>query len=142
MSDKRLLITMVLLGTLVMGAACTQAGGSTPTPGEGTGTPVVGAPVGSGGSLPQSTGSSPAAGYTPQSQAYGTQQSGIWVSGSGRVVVVPDLALLNLGVEARAQTVEQARDQAATAMDEVIAVLTGSGIQMKDIQTQYFNIQL
>jgi uncharacterized protein YggE len=136
MSYKRLLIAMALLGTLILGAACTQAGDSTPTPDEGTGSPVVGAPAGGGSSAMADYNT-----FAPQSQAYGTQQSGIWVNGSGRVVVVPDLALLNLGVEASAQTVEQARDQAATAMAEVMAVLTGNGIQMKDIQTQYFNIQ-
>ncbi|MFH1140391.1 MAG: SIMPL domain-containing protein, partial [Chloroflexota bacterium] len=151
---RQLLILIVLLGTLALGAACTQAGGSTPTPGDsspvtvlpgdGTGLPVIGAPAGDVGSSQQYTGSSPATGYSTfasQLQAYGTQQSGIWVSGSGRVVVVPDLALLSLGVEARAKTVQQARDQAATAMDQVMAVLTKAGIEKKDIQTQYFNIQ-
>ncbi len=154
MFGKRLLILIALLGTLALGAACTQAGGSTPTPGDISPVtaglpggsqvqPVIGAPAG-GGSLPQNTGSSPASGYTTfasQVQAYGSQQSGIWVSGTGRVVVIPDLALLSLGVEARAKTVQQARDQAATAMDQVMTVLTANGIDKKDIQTQYFNIQ-
>lgn len=154
MFGKRLLILIALLGTLALGAACTQAGGSTPTPGGispvtglpggDTGLPAVGAPDRGVGSSQQYTGSSPSAGYTtfaPQSQAYGTQQSGIWVSGTGRVVVIPDMALLSLGVESRAKTVQQARDQAATAMDQVMAVLTKAGIEKKDIQTQYFNIQ-
>ncbi len=154
MFGKRLLIFIALLGILALGAACTQAGGSTPTPGDispvtglpggGTGQPVVGAPAGGAGASQQYTGSSPATGYSTfaaQMPAYGAQQSGIWVSGSGRVVVVPDLALLSLGVQSRAKTVQQARDQAATAMDQVMAVLTKGGIQKKDIQTQYFNIQ-
>jgi len=153
MFGKRLLILIALLGTLALGAACTQAGGSTPTP-EGispvTGLPdgsqvlpVVGAPAGGVGSSQQYTGSSAPTGSSvaPQLQAYGSQQSGIWVSGTGRVVVIPDLALLSLGVEARARTVQQARDQAATAMDQVMTVLTANGIATKDIQTQYFNIQ-
>ena len=153
MFGKRLLILIALLGTLALGAACTQAGGSTPTPGGittvtglpgGTGQPVIGAPTGGIGSSQQFTDSSPSSGYTtfaPQSQSYSTQQSGIWVSGSGRVVVTPDLALLSLAVQSRAKTVQQARDQAATAMDQVMTVLTKNGIQKKDIQTQYFNIQ-
>src|SRR3989304_1968849 len=120
MFGKRLLILIALLGTLALGAACTQAVGSTPTPvgispvpglpDGGTGQPVVGAPAGSVGSSQQYTGSSPATGYSTfasQLQAYGTQQSGIWVSGTGRVVVIPDLALLSLGVESRAETVQQ-----------------------------------
>ena len=150
MFGKRVMIGLALLATLALGAACTQAVQPTPTPtpagGISTGTggqPAVGAPVGVG-SFPQSGGSSSSAGYptfAAQMPAYGTQQSGIWVNGSGRVVLIPDLALLSLGVESRAKTVQQARDQAATAMDQVMAVLTKSGIQKKDIQTQYFNIQ-
>ncbi|MFC1935416.1 SIMPL domain-containing protein [Chloroflexota bacterium] len=139
MNSKRILMTLVVLGALALGVACTQAG--TPTPaGE---SPNAGLP--SDATSPRvGAGSLEAAGFTtfaaPQ-PTYGNQQAGIWVGGSGRVVVTPDLALLSLGVEAKASTVQQSRDDAATAMTQVMAVLTGSGIEEKDIRTQYFNIQ-
>ena len=136
--------TTVIFGALVLGIACTQASDPTPTPTSTGGSPDVEAPPGGTG-LPLLGASSPeAAGFTtfaaPQ-VAYGIQQSCIWVGGSGKVVVTPDLALLSLGVEARAATVQEARDDAATAMDRVMAVLIGSGIEEKDIRTQFFNIQ-
>ncbi len=112
-----------------MVAGCTQAG----TPGPSTGN----------GPLFLGSSALEAAGLTTFAapQANGTQQAGIWVGGSGRVAVKPDLTLLTLGVEARADTVEQARSDAATAMAAVMAVLTESGIQEQDIRTQYFSIQ-
>ncbi|MGD9115649.1 MAG: SIMPL domain-containing protein [Dehalococcoidia bacterium] len=68
------------------------------------------------------------------------QQEGIWVSGQGEVSVVPDLATLYLGVEAQAETVADAQDQAAAAMDAVMDALENSGVDEDDIQTQYFSI--
>ena len=57
------------------------------------------------------------------------------------MTVTPDLGLLNLGVEARAATVAEARDQAARAMESIMTVLADAGIEEKDIRTQFFNIQ-
>lgn len=71
---------------------------------------------------------------------YNSQLSGIWVSGQGKVTVVPDVAILSLGVEAQASTVEEAMDEAAVAMDQVIATLRANGIAEEDIKTQWFNI--
>jgi uncharacterized protein YggE len=68
------------------------------------------------------------------------QQQGIWVSGTGKVYATPDIAILTLGIEAQADTVAVARDQAAIAMEAVIAALEAQGIEESDIQTQYFNI--
>ncbi len=68
------------------------------------------------------------------------QQEGIWVSGQGEVTVVPDLATLWLGVEAQADTVAEAQEQAMGAMDAVMDALTDNGVDEDDIQTQYFNI--
>ena len=70
-----------------------------------------------------------------------SQQEGIWVSGSGRVMVVPDVAALRLGIEAQNDSVALAQSQAAEAMAKVKASLTGNGVAEKDIQTRYFNIQ-
>ncbi|HAZ32097.1 MAG TPA: SIMPL domain-containing protein, partial [Dehalococcoidia bacterium] len=69
-----------------------------------------------------------------------TQQRGIWVSGQGKVSVTPDIAVLTLGIEARADTVSEAMSQAAAAMEAVIAALDAHGVAEKDIQTFHFSI--
>ena len=70
-----------------------------------------------------------------------SQQKGIWVTGTGEVTVVPDIATLRLGIAAEAATVDEAQSQAAEAMDKVMAALKDNGVAKKDIQTQYFNIR-
>jgi uncharacterized protein YggE len=70
----------------------------------------------------------------------GYQQTGVWVTGTGKVTVVPDIAVLSLGVEAQSTTVSEAQTDAAGAMTDVMAVLTGNGIADKDIQTQWYSI--
>ena len=69
------------------------------------------------------------------------QQEGIWVNGEGKVTAVPDVAVLSLGIEAQELTVAEAQAKAAEAMDKVMKALEDAGIDRKDIQTQYFNIQ-
>jgi len=69
-----------------------------------------------------------------------SQQSGIWVSGTGEVSVTPDIATLSLGIEAQADTVAEAQEQAAVAMEAVMAALADNGVAEKDIQTRYFSI--
>jgi len=69
-----------------------------------------------------------------------SQQTGIWVSGEGKVTVTPDIATLWLGIEAQADTVAEAQTQAVGAMDAVMTALADSGVDEKDIQTQYFSI--
>ena len=66
--------------------------------------------------------------------------AGISVSGQGQASRVPNLATLNLGVEAFRDTVQAARDDAANAMEGVIDVLKNRGIENRDIQTRFFNI--
>jgi len=68
------------------------------------------------------------------------QNTGIWVTGEGVVSVVPDVAVLNLGVETQEKTVAEAEQQAAEAMAAVMAVLDEQGVAEKDIKTQYFSI--
>jgi uncharacterized protein YggE len=70
-----------------------------------------------------------------------SQQEGIWVNGEGRVLAVPDVAILRLGIEAQEISVNEARTRAAEAMEQVTAALKSEGVAEKDIQTQYFNIQ-
>ena len=69
-----------------------------------------------------------------------SQQEGIWVTGEGKVSVVPDIANLQLGIEAQEASVAAAQSQAAEAMDRVMTSLSSNGVAKKDIQTQYFNI--
>jgi uncharacterized protein YggE len=70
----------------------------------------------------------------------GSQTTGIWVTGEGEVTVVPDLAILSLGVEAEADTVAKAQSEAATAMNNIVSELNTQGIESNDIQTQHFSI--
>ena len=76
----------------------------------------------------------------PAIQFGSSQQVGISVSGRGEVTTVPDLAVLNAGVEARADTVELARARAAQAMEQIMQVLEERAIEDRDIQTRFFNI--
>lgn len=77
----------------------------------------------------------------PQHQMFsGGSQGGISVSGSGSISVEPDLAVLNIGVEAIGKTVSSARSEAASAMDSLVSSLKKEGILTKDIQTQQLTI--
>ncbi|MGB2695693.1 MAG: SIMPL domain-containing protein [Dehalococcoidia bacterium] len=66
---------------------------------------------------------------------------GISVSGAGSVFGAPDVALLSLGVEARADTVAAAREQAAQSMDAMLSSLKDGGVAEEDIQTTRFSVQ-
>lgn len=68
-------------------------------------------------------------------------QRGISVNGTGKVSGKPDVAKLALGVHAESDTVQNARDRAATSLDAIIKTLKTNGVADKDIQTQQFNIQ-
>ena len=70
-----------------------------------------------------------------------SQQAGIWITGQGKVTVVPDIATLRLGIEAQEATVAEAQAEAAEAMDKVMAALIDTKVAEKDIQTQYFSIR-
>ena len=68
------------------------------------------------------------------------QQTGIAVTGSGSVTVVPDIAVISIGVEALRETVAEAREDAARAESALRETLTENGIEEQDISTQFFNI--
>jgi len=70
-----------------------------------------------------------------------SQQEGISVTGQGKVMAVPDIVTLRLGIEAQEASVAEAQTQAAEAMDRVMTALTENGVAKKDIQTQYFSIR-
>jgi len=69
-----------------------------------------------------------------------SQVEGIWVSGTGKVTVTPDIATLQLGIEAQEASVSEAQARASEAMDKVMVALTDNGVAEKDIQTRYFRI--
>ena len=69
-----------------------------------------------------------------------SQPAGISVSGQGKTTVVPDVAVLRLGVEARAVSVSEAMGQATKIMNDVVAELKASGVAEKDMTTVQFNI--
>jgi len=68
------------------------------------------------------------------------QNTGIWVTGQGEAMAIPDIAELCLGIEAQADTVREAQAQASGAMDKVMEALKDNGVAEKDIQTQQFSI--
>ena len=69
------------------------------------------------------------------------QAPAIDVSGSGTASAAPDVAVLTLGVEAEADSVGEARAQAAEAMDAMLAALKDGGVADEDIQTTRFSVQ-
>jgi uncharacterized protein YggE len=68
------------------------------------------------------------------------QQSGISVTGSGSVIVTPDIAVIGIGVEVLRPTVSEARAAAAEAMTAMQQSITGNGVDPVDISTRSFNI--
>jgi len=65
----------------------------------------------------------------------------ISVTGTGRVILAPDVADLRLGVSVQRSTVRAARADAAKAMTAVIAALKKVGLADADIQTSAITLQ-
>lgn len=72
--------------------------------------------------------------------ATASSEAGIWVTGTGEMNLPPDIALLRLGVETTSPSVNEARNEAANAMDAVVAAVKAKGLADADIQTTSFNI--
>jgi uncharacterized protein len=66
---------------------------------------------------------------------------GIAVNGIGTVTVVPDVAVLSIGVEAGGATVAVSRQSAASALEAVRASLKRNGVDDKDIKTHGLSIR-
>ena len=73
-------------------------------------------------------------------QSRSGDSTGIWVNGTGKASGEPDLGVLELGVEALANTASEARDMAATAINATVSMLKSNDIQDKDLQTRQFSI--
>ncbi len=68
------------------------------------------------------------------------QPTGITVTGEGKATGKPDVAMVTLGVSRLADTVDAARNGAATSLDAMIKSMTGNGVDKDDIKTLQFNI--
>jgi uncharacterized protein len=69
------------------------------------------------------------------------QIEGIWVNGTGKVAISPDIAILRLGIEAQELTVAEALANSSAAMKKVMTALADGGVMEKDLQTQNFRIR-
>jgi uncharacterized protein YggE len=69
------------------------------------------------------------------------EPAGIVVVGRGKAEARPDVAILQLGVEARRPTVAAAREAAAQAQTALLAALRANGVAEDRIQTQAFSVQ-
>jgi uncharacterized protein YggE len=65
----------------------------------------------------------------------------ISVSGTGKVIISPDIADLRLGVSVTKPTVKAAREAAAASMTKIIAALKKLGIADADLQTSGLSLQ-
>ena len=68
------------------------------------------------------------------------QTMGISVYGMGKVPVIPDVAIISVGVESRNASVKMATSEASKSMNRMIDTLRKAGIQENEIMTQNFNI--
>ena len=75
------------------------------------------------------------------SNVYPNQQFGIWVTGSGSVAIEPDIAILNISIEALEDSVAQAQAKVNQAMSIVLGELRKARIPQNDLQTSHFRIQ-
>lgn len=76
----------------------------------------------------------------PISQTVTQKQDVFSVSGEGKVTVVPNMAVLSLGVIAEASTVLAAQSQANSVMESLSKQLKDLGVADADIKTSGYNI--
>lgn len=62
------------------------------------------------------------------------------VTGEGKVTMIPDIALVNVGVTAQGPSVSAVQDQLNKKMNAVTAAVKRIGVDGKDIQTSNYNI--
>ncbi len=64
----------------------------------------------------------------------------ITVSGEGKVVGIPDVAIVELGTTVERKTVAEAQQENTRIMNQLHAKLAESGIDKKDVQTTAYNV--
>ena len=124
-----ILIALVVAIPLLVAVGCNSNEGNANSMPE-AGDFVAPAPLGEGGRVLEA--------MSPNNSQ---QPLGVWVSGEGKVSVVPDIAVLSLGVEAQEMSVAQAQRQARQAMNEIMEALSDNGVAERDIKTQRFSIE-
>ena len=62
------------------------------------------------------------------------------VSGEGKVIVPPDIAVVNVGVQANGSTVKQVQDELNLKMNAVSEAVKRVGVKSEDIQTSNYSI--
>ena len=68
------------------------------------------------------------------------KESMFTVDGTGEVTVIPDTALVSLGVNKTASTVEAAQTEVNTIINKITADLKGMGVAEKDIKTVNYSV--
>lgn len=86
------------------------------------------------------TASDPAV-ITPTPAAACDTSRTIQVSGAATVNVVPDRAMVRLGVQSNANTVDQVEAQNSSLVQKVIQSLTKAGVDRADISTDYYVVE-
>ena len=64
----------------------------------------------------------------------------ITVTGSGEVILVPDLAYINVGIHTEAEDVTSAVNSNNSQARAIKEAMVGMGVEEKDIQTSNFNV--
>ncbi|MCI0476094.1 MAG: SIMPL domain-containing protein [Anaerolineales bacterium] len=77
---------------------------------------------------------------TSSVQQAATDTSGIFVAGTGKVRLKPNIATASIGVDVTAGNLAEATNQANTKMNAIIEKLKGLGVAEKDIQTTSYSI--
>jgi len=62
------------------------------------------------------------------------------VNGRGRVRAQPDKVIFTVGIQQRAETVEELQSEVDEVSSDIIAYLKDNGVEDKDIQTSYVNL--
>ncbi|HEX7588272.1 MAG TPA: SIMPL domain-containing protein [Anaerolineae bacterium] len=81
-----------------------------------------------------------AGGVSPQTSTL-TADTGIAVSGVGKVSVKPDVAMSSIGIEVTGSSLSDTMSQANAKMAAVISQIKSMGVADKDIRTTNFNVQ-
>lgn len=156
-----LLVAAIAIFSLAA-VACSDSVDTTDTPsGNNDSSPAIGAPAGLAGNVSTSSSGSSSAvkgapaveaiapapygapvsyGVPSYSSQVGATNAGIWVTGQATIEVPADIANVSIGVESREETVADARENAAAAMDAVLAGIKEHGVSDDDIVTTNFNI--
>ena len=70
-----------------------------------------------------------------------TSSSGIHVSGSGSVVVEPDITILSLATETINRSLSNAASQNARTTNKILSILRSNNVTLDDIKTQRYSTQ-